>query len=153
MSWLKKILGKKERSDFHVDLGPAWTAAHEDTHFCFNDEENLRQVTISVLLSKQNIEKPELFMAALDLLRMRRELIEGLSNGQAKISDPVNVDRDGGFDMTISAVDPVNEVQIKTTILARPLRTITVTFNKYSPFLSDEEFEKQAAWVLSKITI
>lgn len=152
MGWLTKIFGKKPE-DFEIELGPEWKAAHEDTHFCWNDEANLRQVTISVLRSKKRLEKPELFIAALDLLRIRQELIMNLSNGQATISEPISVNRDDGFDITALAVDPVNEVQIKFAVLARPLRTISVSFNKYDPPLPDDEFEHQAASVLSAVKV
>lgn len=81
MKWLKKIIGKNSRlcEDFEIELGPEWEPQHEDTHFGWADEADGQQVIISVLRSRQPLDKPTFYIPAMQQIAMKQAAARQMS--------------------------------------------------------------------------
>jgi len=139
--------------DFDFDPGAGWTSERDGQAYIFNDIQSMRQITIAVLNARSVLSDDELVQASRETLDIRKKIIRQLSSDRATFTDMGVTESEGGIDTSFSAVDPLNQVQIYCTVKARPLRVVTVSFNKYSPYLSDEDFRRQAESLIGSVKV
>ena len=142
-----------DSEDFKIALGPEWKMEREGESYVFNDENNLRQITIAVLRPREIASEPEIEHLGREATRIRQDAMRKLSNGKAQFSQIKSVKVGKGYDLTFSAVDQINGVKVRSMTFARSERIVTISFNKYSPFPSDEELDRQFADILAKIEL
>jgi hypothetical protein len=139
--------------DFEIELNAAWRMETEGESYIFNDEKNLRQITIAVMQPTEIAKKLGIEQVGREAIKLRQAAIRKISNGNATFSEIKSVKVRDGYDLTFSATDQAYGVKVRSTTFARPERIVTVTFNKYAPFPTDEELDRQFADILSKIKL
>lgn len=157
MSWLKRLVGggptELVTEDFALHLPEAWRPDHEDDHFGFVRQAANEQITLSVLLTREPLDKPTLLVAALDLVRARQEALRAVSQGRVTVGDVTTVDRGAGMDVTFMAADTTHGLQASVTVFARPRRLVTMSYNKYAPLLPEADFTARADGIRSSLTV
>src|SRR4051794_14416026 len=110
MGWRDYFFGSRPQpvcvtDDFTVALDSSWTARHQDTHYGFERDEGAEQVTVSAQRAQRNLDQPTLLVAALDLVRIRQQALQTISQGTITCSALETHDADGGMDLSFVAAD------------------------------------------------
>jgi hypothetical protein len=158
MGWRELIFGSRPRprcvtDDFAIDLDSTWIARHEDTHHGFARGEDAEQVTISARSAKRVLDQPTLLVAALDLVRIRQQAFQTISQGSITCSALETRNVDGGMDLSFVAADSAGHIQSRVWVLARPSRLVTLTYNRYPPLLSAAAFQQQADEIRAAVKV
>jgi hypothetical protein len=142
-----------DNEDFQIEFGPEWKMEREGESYIFNDVKELRQITIAALRPIGAPTGAKIEELGREAILIRQEVLKELSEGKVTFSDIRSDKVRDGYDLRFSATDPLNGVKIRFTTFARPQRVVTVSFNKYSPFPSDEELDRQSASILARIKV
>lgn len=158
MGWRELIFGSRPRTscvtdDFVVALDSTWMARHEDTHYGFARGGDGEQVTISAQRAIRVLDQPTLLVGALDLVRIRQQAFQTISQGSITCSALETRNVDGGMDLSFVAADSEGHIQSRVWVLARPSRLVTLTYNRYPPLLSTAAFQQQAEEVRAAVTV
>lgn len=158
MGWRDLFFGSRPRpgyvtDDFVVALDSSWTARREDTHHGFARGGDAEQVTISAQGTKRMLDQPTLLVAALDLVRIRQQAFQTISQGTITCSALETRDADGGMDLSFVAADSGGQIQSRVWVLARPGRLVTLTYNRYPPLLSPAAFQQQADEIRAAVKV
>jgi hypothetical protein len=131
--------------DFEIRLPKDWKPSHEPTHYGFVREQEGEQVTISAQRARARLDKPTLFVAALEVVAARQNAFRSLSGGKAAFSEPESTDVLDGMDVTFGITDTSAAVQGRVWVLARPHRIVTLTFLRYEPLVAPDVFLAKGA--------
>ena len=158
MGWRDLIFGSRPRpacvtDDFVVALDSSWVARHEDTHYGFARAGDAEQVTVSARRGERKLDQPSLLVAALDLVRIRQQAFQTISQGTITCSALETRNADGGMDVSFVAADSGGQIQSRVWILARPIRIVTLTYNRYPPLLSSAAFQQQADEIRAAVKV
>jgi hypothetical protein len=146
MGWLTRLLGRQSGptthtdDDFRLTLDGVWRPDHEDTHFGFAQDDEKQQVTASVLRAKAILDTPQMLAVALDLVAKRQSAFRSLSGSDVTFGQVTTAEREGGYDVAFTAADLTHGVQSYVLVCARPRRVVTLSYNKYTPLLSETAF-------------
>jgi hypothetical protein len=145
MSWIGRLLGRAKDTrysdeDFELILPGAWHTDHEATHLGFVQGEENQQVTAATSRAKRTLDMPQ-------------EALRRLSGEDIVFSEVITEERDGGIDVTFAALDETHQVQVRVLVCARPNRLVTLSFNKYAPLVSADEFSRRASQVRAGLRV
>jgi hypothetical protein len=139
--------------EFQIRLPEGWKAAHEPTHYNFVRELDGEQVTVSAQRARTRLDKPTLFVAALELVAARQASFRNLSGGAASFSEPESTDADDGMDVAFVVTDAAAPVQARVWVLARPQYIVSLTFLRYEPLLAPEIFLAKCAAIRAALRL
>jgi hypothetical protein len=158
MGWRDLIFGSRPRpacvtDDFVVALDSSWVARQEDTHHGFARAGDAEQVTVSAQRTPRKLDQPSLLVAALDLVRIRQQALQTISEGTITCSALETRNTGGGMDVSFVAADSGGQIQCRIWVLARPSRIVTLSYNRYPPLLSAAAFQQQADEIRAAVTV
>jgi hypothetical protein len=158
MRWRDLIFGSRPRpscitDDFTMALDSSWVARHEDTHYGFARDGDADQVTVSAHKNQRRLDQPTLLVAALDLVGIRQQAFQTISQGTIACSALEKRAAGGGMDVSFVAADSAGHIQCRVWVLARPARIVTLTYNRYPPLLSSAAFQQQADIIRAAVTV
>ena len=125
---------------FEIRLPKGWKPAHKPTHYGFVREPDGEQVTISAQKARASLDKPTLFIAALEVVAALQHAFRTLSGGTASFSEPESTDVEDGMDVTFGITDASATVQARAWVLARSHCIVTLTFLRYPPLVEPDIF-------------
>jgi hypothetical protein len=159
VSWFRRLSSKSVSptryadDDFELVLDGEWQPDHEDTHVGFVQPHENQQVTAAAMRPKAPLDTPTLLAVALDLVAARQRAFRELSDDAMTFGDVSTEPRDGGFDVSFRAKNAERGVQSWVVVCARPQRIVTLSYNKYTPLLPDEEFDSRHQAIRSGLRI
>ena len=139
--------------DFTMALDSSWVARHEETHYGFARDGDADQVTVSAHKNQRSLDQPTLLVAALDLVGIRQQAFQTISQGTIACSALEKRNAGGGVDVSFVAADSAGHIQCRVWVLARPGRIVTLTYNRYPPLLSSAAFQQQANIIRAAVTV
>jgi hypothetical protein len=146
MSWFRRGEPATTRyadEDFALALPGAWREDHEESHAGFVLDDESQQVTVAVLETSRVMDVEALTRVALDLAGKRQQALRDLGSATLSFGDMATQPAGEGVDVSFDASDP-RGIQTRVVVCARPRRIVTLSFNKYAPLLSEDEFRRRA---------
>jgi len=144
---------KVSTTEFQIRLANDWKAAHEPTHYGFVRESDGEQITISAQRSGTRLDKPALFLAALEAVAARQRAFNSISGGAASFGDPESTDVEDGVDVTFGIADTSAPIQGRVWVLARPLYIVTLTFLRYDPLVEPGIFLEKCGAIRKALSL
>jgi hypothetical protein len=139
--------------DLALTLPGKWTEAHERTHLAFERAEERDQLTLVANRAKHPLDTPTLFLAVLDLVRLRQEAFRSLSGAHITFSDLETQQADGKVDVTFMVADPSQPLQARVTVLGRPGRVVSITYSRYLAAEPPSDFMARSNAIVSRLTV
>lgn len=142
-----------KNADFEILLGPNWTRRENTESFEWEDSESMEEVVISVLNSKEPMDSLKISTMASEIMKIRKQSVVEISEGKAKFEDVKISKKDASTEAEVFGLDPVYEMQIYITVVARPTRIVSLSYYKYRPLMTDRAFKNKSKELRAAMTV
>ena len=143
----------ERNADFEIVLGPNWKRRFAELAFEWEDTDSMQEIVISALQSKETMESRSRMDTALRIMDIRKKAVSEIAEGKATFGKVERTENESTAEVVLRGVDPVYGMQIYISVIARPTRVVTLSYYKYKPLLSDEEFRAKSQDVRSLLKV